>query len=188
MLNDGFGAFNTSANFGQLRPRSPTRLPLATRLVFGARSATAAPRGTSRAAQSNIARSAKEMSSGITNSVPAAAMLGCGAVYRTPHRLNGDVSYETFLVGGRTEIPLTNSISLFSNLQMTRFAGVHESRWPPNTATAGVSNEPIYAWMIGLTFYPGGTARSTTVAGRSWMPYMPVANNGSFLIDTNRLP
>jgi hypothetical protein len=39
---------------------------------------------------------------------------------------------------------------------------------------------------FGIQYYPGKGARSSTVAGRSAMPYLPVANNGSFLTNTNR--
>jgi hypothetical protein len=36
---------------------------------------------------------------------------------------------------------------------------------------------------IGLAYYPGGNAHSQTVAGRRWMPYFNVADNGSFALE-----
>ena len=39
--------------------------------------------------------------------------------------------------------------------------------------------------FFGLAWYPGGWAKSSNVAGRKWMPLMPVANNSLFLVDRN---
>lgn len=89
------------------------------------------------------------------------------------YRLNGDNDFETNIYGFRTETPLGDRVKLFSNFQGLR-------------PTGGVSHHAIYNFMVGLSFYPQGNARSTTVAGRAWMPYVPVANNSSFLIDTNQ--
>ena len=44
----------------------------------------------------------------------------------------------------------------------------------------------LFDIMSGISFYPSGNARTRTVAGQSWMPYLPVANNGSFMVDTNQ--
>ena len=89
------------------------------------------------------------------------------------YRMNGDNDFETNIYGWRSETPLTDRIQLFSNFEALR-------------PTGGVSHHAIYDFMVGLSFYPAGNAPSTTVAGRTWMPYIPVANNGSFLVDTNR--
>jgi hypothetical protein len=89
------------------------------------------------------------------------------------YRLNGDNSFETNIYGWRTETPLSDRVMLFSNFQGLR-------------PTGGVSHHAIYDFMVGMSFYPSRNARSTTVAGRTWMPYIPVANNGSFLVDTNQ--
>jgi hypothetical protein len=89
------------------------------------------------------------------------------------YRLNGDNSFETNIYGYRSETPLTDRVGLFSTFQGLR-------------PTGGVSHHSIYDFMVGMSFYPARNARSTTVAGRSWMPYMPVANNSSFLVDSNR--
>ena len=39
---------------------------------------------------------------------------------------------------------------------------------------------------MGLAFSPGGNLRSKTIAGRTWMPYLPVANNSNFLVDASK--
>jgi hypothetical protein len=55
------------------------------------------------------------------------------------------------------------------------------------SASAGDAGgiECAYSVSFGVAFYPGGNARTRTVAGNCWMPYLPVANNGTFLVDTN---
>jgi hypothetical protein len=54
----------------------------------------------------------------------------------------------------------------------------------PN-GTAFASAQEFWNVSFGVVFYPDHAARSSTVAGRKWMPYLPVANNSSFMIDTN---
>lgn len=48
--------------------------------------------------------------------------------------------------------------------------------------------EETYNLSWGLAFYPGCNARNRTVAGNCSSPLIPVANNGTFLIDTNGAP
>ena len=43
--------------------------------------------------------------------------------------------------------------------------------------------QEFWNMTIGLAYYPGGNAASKTVAGRRWMPYFHVADNGSFAIE-----
>jgi hypothetical protein len=48
------------------------------------------------------------------------------------------------------------------------------------------ATEEAWNFTIGISFYPQSNARSETVAGNCWMPQLPVANNGTFLVDGNR--
>lgn len=48
------------------------------------------------------------------------------------------------------------------------------------------SREDAWDFVVGLAFYPRYNTRSQTIAGQPWMPAVPVANNGTFLVDTNR--
>ncbi|MBI3462266.1 MAG: hypothetical protein HY000_04290 [Planctomycetes bacterium] len=48
--------------------------------------------------------------------------------------------------------------------------------------TSGFAQE-FWDMTIGLAYYPGGNAPSKTVAGRRWMPYFNVADNGSFAVE-----
>jgi hypothetical protein len=92
-------------------------------------------------------------------------------------RLTGGGSLGDYLVGALANVPLNDRVGLYTLLTY-----MHPSAAP---GPAG-SNEDAWNFTIGLTFYPGRNARSTTVAGQCWMPMMPVANNGYFLVDTNR--
>ena len=56
---------------------------------------------------------------------------------------------------------------------------------PSATPSFAAAIESAYSIGFGLSFYPGGCAATRTVAGNCWMPYLPVANNGSFLVDYN---
>jgi hypothetical protein len=78
------------------------------------------------------------------------------------------------IAGGMMNVPVNDRISMYTNLQYMK-----------PSARGGVpgAREDFFSLGVGLAFYPGCTARTRTVAGRSWMPMMPVANNGTFMVD-----
>jgi hypothetical protein len=82
-----------------------------------------------------------------------------------------------FVLGGNGEVPLSSCLSLFG--------GAHYIL-PSTGGGAGGSEfaEDTWSVSVGLTYYPGGNAQSNTVAGRKWMPLLPVADNGSFALET----
>ena len=81
-----------------------------------------------------------------------------------------------FTLGATFIVPISPRWALYANGSYMR-----------PTAAAGDrgSIEDAYSIGFGLTFYPGCNARTRTVAGNCWMPYLPVANNGTFLVDGN---
>ena len=89
-----------------------------------------------------------------------------------------DGSLGEFTFGATFIVPISPRWALYANGSYMR-----------PTAAAGNrgSIEDAYSIGFGLTFYPGGNARTRTVAGNCWMPYLPVANNGSFLVEQQRL-
>ena len=93
------------------------------------------------------------------------------------NRLNGDGSLGDFLVGALANCPFNDSVALYSMVSY-----MHQS------ASAGPAGASEDAWnfTIGLSFYPSHNARSQTVAGQCWMPQLPVANNGTFLVDVSQ--
>jgi hypothetical protein len=78
--------------------------------------------------------------------------------------------------GAAVQAPMSDSLALAGNFQYAKAA-----------ASQGVlgSLEDSFDLSLSLVFYPGRCAKSQTVAGRSWMPLLPVANNGSFMVDRN---
>jgi hypothetical protein len=92
-------------------------------------------------------------------------------------RMSKQGSLGDYLAGAQAIVPLSDRVSVY-----TLATYMHPSSRP------GPSGAVDEAWnfTIGLWFYPGRNARSKTVAGQCWLPLVPVANNGYFLVDTNR--
>jgi hypothetical protein len=90
------------------------------------------------------------------------------------NRVQGPGSLGDFIIGWIGEAPLSDRISIYGNVTyMAPSSGV---------GLQGVAEE---TWNVsfGVAFYLGGNSRSSTVAGNCWMPALPVANNGTFLVD-----
>jgi hypothetical protein len=91
-------------------------------------------------------------------------------------RLSGDGSLGDYLAGARAECPLSDFVALY-----TLVTYMHPS------ATAGpvAAREEAWSFVVGLSFFPAHNARSDTVAGQCWMPQLPIASNGYFLVDAS---
>jgi hypothetical protein len=92
-------------------------------------------------------------------------------------RLAGDASLGDYLVSASANVPLNERVALYSLITY-----LHPSASP---GTQG-AKEDSWAFVIGVSYSHRGYARSHTVAGRQWMPLLPVANNGFFLVDANQ--
>ena len=92
-------------------------------------------------------------------------------------RLGGSGSLGSWLVGASANVPLNDRVALYTLVTYLR---------PSAAPGPAASTEEFWNFTIGLTFYPQRNARSSTVAGQCWMPQLPIANNGYFLVDTNR--
>jgi hypothetical protein len=78
-----------------------------------------------------------------------------------------------WVFGAKGEVPLSNCVSMFGTVHYVL------------PSTSGGGDHDAFAqefWNVsaGIAYFPGGNAMSKTVAGRRWMPLMPVADNGSF--------
>jgi hypothetical protein len=93
-------------------------------------------------------------------------------------RLAGDGSLGDYYVGALTNCPLNDRISLYALITY-----MHPSARPG--PEGGI--EEAWNLSIGLSWTFGRRARTSTVAGQCWMPQMPVANNGYFMLDTDLL-
>ena len=82
-----------------------------------------------------------------------------------------------FIIGSSMTAPLNDYVSLYANTQY-----MHPSASPGSIASGDAS------WYIavGVQYTVGGGALAKNVGGNSWLPLMPVANNGNFLVDSVR--
>jgi hypothetical protein len=84
------------------------------------------------------------------------------------------------VLGTNWLVPLNDRLSIYANWN---YLFPSQSTNSPQGQTDTISN-----LQFGIAYYPGRAARSSTVAGRKFMPYMPVATNGTFMTDTNLKP
>ena len=91
-------------------------------------------------------------------------------------RLDASGSLGEWLVGALTTAPLTDRLGLYALVTY-----MHPSARPGGVG----ATEDAWNFTIGLAFYPAANARNRSVYGERWMPQLPVANNGYFLVDTH---
>ncbi|MBN1394937.1 MAG: hypothetical protein JW959_07935 [Pirellulales bacterium] len=89
-------------------------------------------------------------------------------------RLYGNGSLGNLIFGANVQAPISDRLALYGNAQY-----MHPS------ATASMTAAMEEGWNIGagIVWYFGGHARSDKINGKCWLPYMPVANNSTFLVD-----
>jgi hypothetical protein len=92
-------------------------------------------------------------------------------------RFFGNGSLGDWIAAALANVPLSDRIGLYAMVSYMH---------PSGRAGAAAAREEAWDFTIGLTFYPRSNARSDSVAGQGWMPELPVANNGTFLVDGNR--
>ena len=92
-------------------------------------------------------------------------------------RLTGEGSLGDYLAGVRANCPLSDSVSLYAMVTY-----MHSS------ASAGpvAAREEAWSFLIGLEFILARNARTDSLAGQCWMPQLPVASNGYFLVDASQ--
>lgn len=91
-------------------------------------------------------------------------------------RLTGQGSLGDYVVSATALCPFSDAVSSFSSVTYMHQSGGLGAR----SAT-----DDAWNFVVGISIYPGRNARATNIAGHRWMPLLPVANNGSFLVDTN---
>jgi hypothetical protein len=92
-------------------------------------------------------------------------------------RITGDHSLGDYFVSAAANVAMNDRVSLYALVTyMSPSAG-------PGDAGAA---EDQWNFTIGLAFYPRRNAVTNTVRGQRWTPLLPLANNGYFLVDTNR--
>jgi hypothetical protein len=89
-------------------------------------------------------------------------------------RIEGSSSLGDWIIGANIEAPISESWALYGNAEY-----VHPS------AAAGMTASMEATWNVGagVVWYFGGRAKCQSLNGPNWMPYLPVANNSTFLVD-----
>lgn len=90
-------------------------------------------------------------------------------------RLSGDGSLYDWLLGVSGEVPLSDRLTLYANAQFVHPTG-------PAGETSAI--DMGYNVSMGFAWYFGGCARTRSVHG-PYGPYLPIANNSSFIVDSN---
>ena len=84
------------------------------------------------------------------------------------------------VLGLRGHAPLSCRVALFGNMHY-----IVPSTSPGDRDPNGFDDsfaEETWNVTFGIVFYPGGKAASSTVSGHAGLPYLPVADNGTFAV------
>ncbi len=92
-------------------------------------------------------------------------------------KLGGSGSLGEYTFGGTLTAPLSPRFAAYTSMQYMA---------PSSRSGAAGAIEETFFISLGLSFYPWANSRAANVAGDCWMPYMPVATDGTFLVDTNK--
>ena len=91
--------------------------------------------------------------------------------------LSAGSGWGEWTIGGRFVAPVGDRLAFTGDLQYVKPSA--------SAGTLGAQEEGFFV-SFGICIYTSGNARTRTVAGGCSQPYLDVANNGSFLVDTNR--
>ncbi len=89
-------------------------------------------------------------------------------------RLRGDGSLGDWILGAAIQVPISDRLALYGNAQYMH---------PSVVGGELASVESDWNVGAGIAWYFGGHAVSRSLNGKCWLPYMPVANNSTFLVD-----
>ena len=102
----------------------------------------------------------------------ADSWLWVGAPERISLSSNGSLG--DFIIGANVQVPISSRMALYGNAQYMH---------PSATASLAAAREEGWNIGAGIVWYFGGNARSRAINGHCGLPYMPVANNSTFLVD-----
>jgi hypothetical protein len=99
--------------------------------------------------------------------------------------LTGGGTLGDWIIGASIQVALSERLALYANgsyMHPTSAAG------PSNGILPMASYEASYDVSIGVAWYFGCHARSCSLQGKRFLPYMPLANNSNFLVDQSPGP
>jgi hypothetical protein len=91
-------------------------------------------------------------------------------------RLAGGGSLGDWIIGANVQAPISANLALYGNAQYMH---------PSAAAVATTASAAESSWNVGagVVWYFGGGASTSELNGAKWLPYLPVANNSTFLVD-----
>jgi hypothetical protein len=92
----------------------------------------------------------------------------------TSKKLGGIGTLGDVILGGSASVPLSPRLAMYAQAMYM---------WPSASPGPVAATQDAYNLGFGLAWYPGKNARTRTVNGGCWLPYLPLANNGNFLVD-----
>ena len=92
-------------------------------------------------------------------------------------RLNGHGSLGQLILGSSGSVPITDRLVLYGNAAYLM---------PSSHPSAAGSTEDGFYVGFGIAAYTRRNARQASVRGNPTEPYLPVADNGTFFVDTSR--
>lgn len=93
-------------------------------------------------------------------------------------RLVGEGSLGDYVVSASALCPLNDVAAVDASVSYMH---------PSGHAGPATAVEDTWNYVVAISIYRGRNARSSTVAGDRWMPLMPLANNGNFLVDVSSI-
>jgi hypothetical protein len=173
MINDQWGVYGTSPTLGQWRGQIEYSLSECNAIgVWGCARDLASRQEVLRVPVDSRAISQVNLFWHHKFDSGADSWLWAGAPEST--RLGGDASLGTWMVGANVQVPLSDRLALYGNGSYFR---------PSAAAGAVASVESGYDVGMGVVWYFGRHAVNHSINGACWLPYMPVANNSTFLVD-----
>jgi hypothetical protein len=85
------------------------------------------------------------------------------------------------LFGARAEVPISCCVSLFGAAQYV----LPSTRGGDSGTTSSSFAQEYWNVTFGIAYYPHVPALTKCVSGRRWMPLLPVADNGSFMLEVH---
>jgi hypothetical protein len=99
--------------------------------------------------------------------------------------LNGGGTLGDWTIGANVQVPLTERLALYAN---GSYMHPSSAAGPSGAPLPMASYDASYNVSMGVAWYFGCHARSCSLQGKSFEPYMPLANNSNFLVDQSPGP
>ena len=180
MINDGYGVFSTSPSMGQCRGQIGYNLNAHNEVgVWGALNGQRSEKFIAYNGATATYRAINQFNLFWHHNFESGADGWLWLGVPEKEFIGGEGRLGEFTIGATMNVPVTQRVALYASGEYMK---------PAVSASLAGAAENAYTIGFGLAFFPRGSSRNRNVAGDRWMPYLPLANNGNFLIDTDAVP